>query len=83
MKYLLTIALIITLTGCGSTRIVEGTIKSHSNTGCYGSASTEILLSDGRLDKVCGTWGEIGLKVKGYWTEGSFDSAHNGLSFKF
>jgi hypothetical protein len=83
MKYLLTMALTIILTGCGSTSMVEGTIKSHSNTGCYGDSSTEVLISDGRLDKVCGTWGDVGLEVKGYWTEGSPDRARNGFSFKF
>lgn len=81
----LTLLFALALTGCGRSVPVEATIyqviENPSKWGCIGTNwETYIRTKDGRVDMLCGRWGEVGDVIKGEWTVGSFDSAGNGFS---
>ena len=87
MKSLFILILIIVISGCsqGHTTDIWATIVNVNNVddtamGCIGTKyHTVIETEDGRRDRICGIWGNVGDKIKGKWTEGASDYANNGF----
>lgn len=85
-RLLLTVCGICLLSGCGKTTAVDAVIvkitDDKSNMGCVGTDKrTVVRTSAGNTSYVCGEYGREGDKVRGYWTEGSFDPIQNGFFF--
>lgn len=66
----------------GEKKLVTATIVEVYNNdswGCGGFVAT-IKTKDGFVDKICGSYGVVGDKFKGYWTEGAVEKNLNGFS---
>lgn len=66
----------------GETKFVTATIVSIYEDGgweCDG-VKTAIKTEGGFVDSVCGSYGNVGDKFKGYWTEGAAEKSLNGFS---
>jgi len=84
-RLILAVCCIGLLSGCGKTTSVDAVIvkivDDKSSMGCMGTDKrTVIRTTSGNTSYVCGEYGREGDKIRGYWTEGSFDPTQNGFS---
>lgn len=55
-------------------------IVKEGSWGCIGEDyKTYVKTDDGRMDYICGKWGEKGDKISGYWRTGDMNSSSNGF----
>lgn len=78
------IVLSVLLMGCGKsepiTMKITDVIKEGAVWGCIGEDyRTYLRAEDGRMDFMCGKWGEVGDTVSGYWHSECMDSMSNGF----
>jgi hypothetical protein len=72
------------MVGCsnGTTTPVNATIikivDDNSSMGCAGTNKRTIFQTEhGNVSYMCGEYGDVGAKVKGYWVEGHWDGISN------
>jgi len=78
------IVLSVLLMGCGKSEPITMTIthieKESTEWGCISEDYKTYLRSeDGRVDVLCGKWGEVGDAISGYWYSECMDSISNGF----
>lgn len=75
------------LLGCGKREevlvtIVKITKQDEGVWGCMSTRTKTILkTTDGRIDSVCGDYGNVGDEIKGIWISNHWDGARNGFKF--
>lgn len=90
MKHLFVLCLLaLVLSACssGTTTPVKGKIikvgREYAPITCVGQGTsyTVIQLSEDRVAKLCGDYGNVGMTIAGFWTEGNeWDKSLNGFS---